>query len=212
MNEYVFGDKLKYKSLVVGNPFDAQYIRYKADHAELTNQSDIIYLGRLTEAKNPFVFLDIIQDLKQKIPDLKVSMVGAGELESEVRQKIKDYALDSTITMYGFQENPYGLLKNSKVLCIPSKWEGFGLVAIEALSLGKPVVASNVGGLKNIINDECGFVGDTQEGLEKALYELLTDENIYTKKSNSALKRVKIYDNVDAYCKQLLDIYYGCVK
>lgn len=113
---------------------------------------------------------------------------------------------------YGFQENPYGLLKNSKVLCIPSKWEGFGLVAIEAMSLGKPVVASNVGGLKNIINDECGFVGDTQEGLEKALYELLTDENIYTKKSNSALKRVKLYDNVNAYCKQLLDIYYGYVK
>ena len=114
--------------------------------------------------------------------------------------------------MYGFQENPYGLLKNSKVLCIPSKWEGFGLVAIEALSLGKPVVASNVGGLKNIINDECGFVSSNQEGLEKALYELLTDENIYTKKSNSALKRVKIYDNVNAYCKQLLDIYCGCVK
>ena len=80
------------------------------------------------------------------------------------------------------------------------------------MSLGKPVVASNVGGLKNIINDECGFVGDTQEGLENALYELLTDENIYTKKSNSALKRVKLYDNVNAYCKQLLDIYYGCVK
>ena len=38
MNEYVFGDKLKYKSLVVGNPFDAQYIQYKADHAELMNQ------------------------------------------------------------------------------------------------------------------------------------------------------------------------------
>ena len=94
MNEYVFGDKLKYKSLVVGNPFDAQYIQYKADHAELMNQSDIIYLGRLTEAKNPFVFLDIIQDLKQKIPTLKVNMVGAGELESEIRQKIKDYALD----------------------------------------------------------------------------------------------------------------------
>ena len=59
------------------------------------------------------------------------------------------------------------------------------MVAIEALSLGKPVVASNVGGLKNIINDECGFVGDNQEGLEKALCELLTDESIYTKKDLS---------------------------
>lgn len=212
MNEYVFGQKLISKTINVGNPFDAKEIRKKAENADLHDESDIIFLGRLTEQKNPFVFLNIINQLKEFLPNVKVNMVGSGELEFEVLNKIKELQLEHNVQLYGFQDNPYGLLKNSKVLCIPSKWEGFGLVAIEALSLAKPVIASNVGGLKNIINEDCGYICESENEFIVNLKTILKDLEIYSKKSEGALKRSLYYDNVDAYCDKLLYIYEKCLK
>lgn len=70
--------------------------------------------------------------------------------------RIEELGLVHVIRLYGFQKNPYIYLKQAKVMCMPSKWEGFGLAAVEALALGKPVIAAPVGGLNDIINDNCG--------------------------------------------------------
>ena len=78
-------------------------------------------------------------------------MVGTGSLEKECQKLIEEYQLETNVQMVGFQKNPYVYMLQSKISIIPSKWEGFGLVALEAMAFGCPVVAANVGGLKEIV-------------------------------------------------------------
>ncbi len=155
ITEFVLGRIFDSKTEVIGNPIDVSAIRNKleVDKDDKIPESDIAFLGRLSLPKNPLRFLDIIKSISEKIPDIRVAMIGDGELRAEIEQKIKELNLEAIVTLYGFQSNPYKYLAKSKVLCMPSLWEGFGLAAIEALALGKPVFAAPVGGLVDIVND-----------------------------------------------------------
>ena len=207
MDEYIFGKLLKKKTEVVGNPINLQVIRDKAEKAELNEPSDVVFLGRLSEPKNPIFFIEIINELVKKMPELKVAVIGDGELREAVEKKIAGYGLENNIRLWGFQKNPYGLVKNSKVMCMPSKWEGFGLAAVEALSLGKPVVAAPVGGLKKIVTDECGKLCESKEEFAESLYELLNDTLLLENKMSHAIERADVYDNIDKYKKQIYKMY-----
>ena len=79
-------------------------------------------------------------------------MVGSGPLKYEVERIISENNLP--IQMVGFTTNPYPYLKNADCMIIPSKWEGFGLVALESLVLHVPVLANRVGGLSTLLSNE----------------------------------------------------------
>jgi len=107
----------------------------------------------------------------------------------------------------GYLENPYGYLKNSKLICIPSIWEGFGLVAVEAMALGIPVVASSVGGLKDIVNDECGKLCSQLDQYSEEIVRLLNDEDYHKSKSENCFKRALELANIEKYCDNIKKIY-----
>ena len=208
MDEFVFGRVFKDKTQVVGNPFNAKKIRRMAESAELAQPSDIIFLGRISPPKKPFFFLDIVARVKKTIPDFKVAVVGEGELYKEFSEKLDGMKLQDNITMYGFLENPYGLLKNAKVMCMPSAWEGFGLAAVEALTLGTPVVCSGAGGLSGIIDDKNGKICHYDvECYAEEIIKLLTNKDYLDDKSKEAFESSLRFDNLDAYCKKIVDLY-----
>ncbi len=207
MDEYIFGKYFQRKVIVIGNPFSIQKIQKKSEYAEIKLKSDIIFLGRLSKPKNPFLFLDVINDLAKILPNIQAVMVGDGELRVQIESRIYELNLEKNVTLYGFQENPYGLLDAGKILCMPSLWEGFGLAALEALSLGKPVIATPVGGLVEIIDSTCGKLCITKEDFVKELYHLLTVEEEYNAKSSGAYIRAKKFDNVQKYMNILKELY-----
>ena len=168
---------------------------------------DIAFLGRLTEQKNPLFFVKIMYELKKKIPNLQVAIMGEGELRNNVEENIFRLGLKENIKIYGFLSNPYSVLNKCKVLCMPSKWEGFGLAAVEALALGKPVVAAPVGGLINIVNENCGELCRESEEYVRALEKLLSNQIIYNQKSQGALNRAMELENMNQYMSRLIKIY-----
>lgn len=208
MDEFIFSIWLKKKSQVVGNPINLEMIRKKALEKNIKNDpSDVIFLGRLSPQKRPIFFLEIIAEVVKTMPNLRVAMVGTGELREEVEAKIQEFGLNENVKLYGFQKNPYGLLKASKVMCMPSAWEGFGLAAVEGLAFGKPVIAAPVGGLKNIINDECGKVCEKRDEYVRGIEELFSSEKIYNNKSDEAVKRAAMFDNIEQYSNKIKKIY-----
>ena len=88
-----------------------------------------------------------------------------------------------------------------------SKWEGYGLVAVEALALEKPVVATNVGGIPTIIDDSCGKICDDNKSMEDEIIKLLTDEDYYKKKSQKAREKLNKINNPIQYVKKLKKVY-----
>lgn len=212
MDEFIFGFLNRKKTRVIGNPINIAVIREKAEE-KLPIQtvekitSDIVFLGRLTPQKNIFFLLEILRDLQRKKANLKVSVVGDGELRNEFEERVKTYGLQDSITMFGFQKNPYPYLKAAKIMCMPSAWEGFGLAAVEAMALGKPVVAAPVGGLKDIVDEESGFLCDGKEDYVEKLNLLLTDQKALDVKSQGAFRRADELGNMFEYGQVIKNIY-----
>lgn len=207
MNEFVFGKCFARKSAVVGNPIDLTTIWSKTETAVINEESDVLFLGRLMPPKNPLLFIDIVAEIAKSFPDVRVAVVGEGDLRAAIEEKIYCYGIEKNVKLYGFQENPYGLVKNTKVMCIPSVWEGFGLAAVEGLALGKPVVAANVGGLPHIVNDECGKLCAEKSEYITELLQILSDDAYKEKKSAAALVEAEKYHNTAAYSDTIWDVY-----
>lgn len=211
MNEYVFGKWISTKSIVVANPIQNSVVQRKAELEE--NESvpnyDIIFLGRLTEAKDPLRFIKIVSSYKKEKSNIKVAMIGDGVLNAECISMIKQTNIENNVTLTGFMDNPYKILSNAKVLCLTSKWEGFGLVAAEALALGVPVLATPVGGLLDIITEKCGKLCNTNDEFINEMDNLLKYSDYWEAKSKGAYERAKELDNISHYKRKIERIYCG---
>lgn len=206
--EYVFSKYINKKIKCIGNPVDVNKIKELSNKYTVKEHYDMVYLGRLTEQKNPELLIKIIENLVIKVPNIKVAIIGEGDMFLKVKKILENKSLMNNVKMFGFLENPYPILKNSKLLCLPSKWEGYGLVAVEGLSLGLPVVCSGVGGLKNIVNEKCGMIcGNNIEKYVSEIFKLISDVKYYNEKSIHALKRSKQLFNIDEYIDFIYKLY-----
>lgn len=120
---------------------------------------------------------------------------------------INKYNLKENIELLGFKENPYPILKKSKVLCITSNYEGYGLAAVEALILEKPIVASNVGGLKEIINNKVGKLCNTDQEYIEEIEKLLLNNKYYFDKKEECKQKSNNIEDMQNYLERLLFYY-----
>ena len=216
-----FRDKMEGKTVVLGTPFNAVRIFEKGylPGKEMSKEklegykSDLLFVGYLTDNKNPYEFVRIVNEVKKTHPDIKAVMVGGGDLGSECLELIGKLGLGDNIKMAGLQHNPYIYMNYTKILVAPSKFEGFGMAVAEAMAFGKPVLASKVGGLVLNVNDDCGKICGTDkkpidgEAFVRNINELLENEEIYRMKSEGARKRAKDINNFDEYMEEVLKIY-----
>ncbi len=206
-NEYVFATFLKNKMDTIGNPVDINLIKKKSNEFCIEGKFDLIFIGRLCEQKNPMLFLDIIERVSQVYPNIKVAILGDGEYKDEIKRVLKEKKLEDKVILYGFISNPYPYLKNAKVLCMTSLWEGYGLVAVEALALNKPVLATPVGGLVNIISTNCGMLCDSLDEFVNEIISLLNSDKLYEQKSLATAERLKKISNLDNYMNYIAQLY-----
>lgn len=205
-NEYIFSKFISKKFENIGNPVSIEEIT-KNIQKEVKKEYDICFVGRLTEAKNPIKFINIISKLKKSIPYINVIMLGDGELRLECEEEIYKLKLQNNIELKGFVDNPYIYMAESKVFCLTSDWEGYGLVAFEALSLGLPSFVTPVGGLVNIVDDECGKLCNTNNDFIENIRDVLSNENLYNYKQSKAMNKAKQLDNIENYMQRLKEIY-----
>lgn len=205
-DEFVFGDKFRQKLFVIGNPVNIKSIQEKTINNDNKKNYDLGFCGRLSYAKNPEAFLNLVEKLRTQNPEIAAAIIGTGEQEKMVVAQIHRKKLEQNITMFGFHKNPYHIMKSFKILCMPSRWEGFGLVAIEALALGVPVVCTNVGGLPEIVDESCGKVCEI-DGFYEVCLEMLHNSALLKQKSDGALVKAKRLDNINQYYNNIIKIY-----
>ncbi len=221
-----FKDKMKGKTDILGVPFDAVKVFEKGYLAgtEMSAEklaaykSDLLFVGYLTEDKNPLEFIKIVKEVSKNHPDIKATIVGGGDLGSECLKLIEKLELSNNIKMAGMQHNPYIYMNQTKIIVAPSKFEGYGLAVVEAMAFGKPILASRVGGFIVTVDDCCGKICGTEkkpvdkEAFVSNIEELLTNSEIYRMKSDGARKRAKALNNFDAYMEEVVKIYEDVYK
>lgn len=123
-------------------------------------------VGRISPQKAPDVFVEMSKLVKDKIPNAHFIIVGSGNKEAEIRKYAEDNGFSENLHITGWVENPMSYLELFDVACLLSRWEGFGLVLPEYMMAGKPIVATKVDAIPNIIIDgENGLLVDVDDAI-----------------------------------------------
>ncbi|WP_214627187.1 glycosyltransferase [Paenibacillus agaridevorans] len=211
-SEFVFSKILNKKIVVIPNVVDAKRILLLSQ-LETNEQYDLGFVGRITPVKDPFKFIEIVRNVKNKIPNIKAIMVGEGDVFNECSELIKKHNLVTNVHLVGFKNNPYKYMSSTKIMVSTSRFEGFGLAVVEAMILGKPVVVCNVGGLKELVKDNLnGFKCSTDEEFVDRIYELLSNDSLLNEMSNYAKIESRKYTEMDRYFETVSKIYGGILK
>ncbi len=177
---------------------------------------DIIFVGRLGRVKGVDILLKAIQILKEKYHrSLRVAIVGDGSLMNDLKELALQYGINEYIDFLGVRKDVLELMRESSIFVLPSRWEGFGLVLLEAISVGVPVVATKVGGIPEVIEDgKDGILVEPEnpEELSNAILRLLSDDNLRSLISLNAYKKVKEEYSIEKYSKILLSLYKELAK
>jgi glycosyltransferase involved in cell wall biosynthesis len=169
-------------------------------HTPSPEQPTIIWVGRMSKEKNVSLLLKIFSEVTKKIPKAKLLCIGDGPLRKSLEQEAQSLHIFSHLIFTGSiaPHKLYAYYKRSSVFVLPSEREGFGIVAIEAMAMSLPVVASNVGSLPEIIDDHVtGYLckPNSINSFTKAIIHLLTHADGAKKMGYEGRKKViKMYD------------------
>lgn len=147
--------------------------------------------------------------LKNKGYDVNTIFLGGGTEFENVRKFVVDNNAEGFVTFAGQVKNVGNYLKNSKCLVIPSLYEGNPISILEAMAAGLGIIATNVGGPKDIItDDENGYLVNplSLEDLTGKMEKILNDPSILERFSNNNIKKVKIFDMMNV-AKKYFEIY-----
>lgn len=199
LSDYYFKNKYPNKNILIENEIDIDRV-IKLSQEYDSDQFDILFLGRLSAQKDPLRFIQIVRRVADANTNIKVAMVGDGELKQEVSNSIKKHRLESNIKMYGFLKNPYPILANSKILCLTSIYEGLPMAVLEAQALGKIIISTSVGGVAKIARQNHRIIlSDDDEQMASIILDNLanykcTKSTINNNSQTMAAKIAVIYE------------------
>jgi glycosyltransferase involved in cell wall biosynthesis len=118
----------------------------------------VLFPCRIHPQKRPFLMLEIAKELKKRILNIAIAVVGDGPQLEELKIRSREWELEETIYFAGLQKDMLPYYKDATVTLICSIKEGLALTAYESLSMGTPVVSSDVGGQKELIDESVGAI------------------------------------------------------
>lgn len=155
---------------------------FRNDKNLSSRKYDIVVVGRFVPQKNHFFVVSSFLELKNKLPNIQIALVGGGELLDDVKKFVSDNDAQDFIHFTGILNSPAEIVKDSKVIALGSLYEANPLSLLEGMAAGCIVVSSNVGGVSDIIKeDENGFLFDSgdKEKFVNILYKILSDIDSY---------------------------------
>ncbi|MCM8757817.1 MAG: glycosyltransferase [Candidatus Omnitrophica bacterium] len=200
---------------VIYNPIFLEEIieKSKEDIEEIFGGKDfLITVGRLTKAKGQWHLIRIFSRLKKEFPELKLLLLGDGELKDDLVNLSRNMGLNTyvwdenelsekyDVYFMGFKENPFKYITKSKLFIFPSLWEGFGNVVAEALACKTVIVASDCkSGPREILAPDTDISYQTKKPefakygvLMPVLEDKLENIEILTEKEITWLKTIKM--------------------
>ncbi|MCH2233036.1 MAG: glycosyltransferase family 4 protein [Crocinitomicaceae bacterium] len=144
-----------------------------------------VSINSWSKMKNPFVLIDAIADLQKEGRDVHLTIAGSGPIDKKIKEHIKRIETPLEITILGRldRNEVTKLLSESHAYCQSSVYETFSVICIEALASGIPVMATNVGGMRDFIHEKNGILIDNLESDEwkKAMIHLMDNYSVYDK-------------------------------
>jgi len=164
---------------------------------------DIITLGRLSSEKGLFNLLNLVKELKLKIPNVKLGIAGKGPLYHSLQKEIDELDLNDNVDLLGYVNDANQYLNNGKIFISTSFTEGLPRTIIQSMFCGTPVISLDVGDISDIIIDEYNgyIINPPYESniFTNKVFKLLNDEKLRKIFSKNCISHVsKLYSNENA--------------
>lgn len=158
---------------------------------------NIIHVGRFSEQKNHKGLIRGFIEAHSIDSDLQLFLYGEGELQEEIKKAVEDANAEDCIHFCGTTDDIYSVMHTADMFVLPSLWEGIPMTMIEAMGTGLPIIASNVGGIPNMINNgEDGIIIDLKsDDIANEIISLANDKDLRIKLGTNALKHSADYSS-----------------
>jgi len=150
--EKIYGVDSK-KVVVIYNGLNLRAIEEISCNVKLKGSPAIIYVGRLEFIKGPDILLKAFKIVHEKNPHAFLHILGDGSLRKKLERIAESLEIRKYVKFYGFVSPPYEYMKAADILVIPSRYDAMPTVSLEAMACNVPIVATDVGGLRDIIVD-----------------------------------------------------------
>lgn len=170
----------------------------------------VISLGRFTSLKGFDVLIEAFRRVVNEVPDAILLIGGDGEEKGRLTMLVESFGLGGNIILPGMVIEVHELLAACDLYVNSSRWEGLPMTLLEAMAHGKPMVATNVGGNREVVHD--GVTGilvppEDHERLSNAIIRMLKDDGLREKTGKAALSLFTQKYTIDKHCETLSEYY-----
>ena len=203
---YDYYTNLGYKVFQITNAIDVSSLSSDEDRRY---EKQVIFAGRLSHEKG----IDLLIEIAEKLPnEIDLIILGSGKEEKKIQDLVKT---QKNIHFLGYKnkEKTISLIRGSDILIQPSLYEGISSTILEAMACKIPVIATNVGGNKELVNDQTGFLVDSKSSsqfLDKIVY-VLSNKSKFETITNNAFTHIQQYD-WKIVGKKYLDLYHKLLE
>lgn len=194
---------------VLYNPIDLEEVDSVESTASAPDVSlHVLLPGRLVPEKGHLDLIAALRDPRLAELPLKITFAGHGKLQTELEHAYGDLPFLLEVTGSLDHRSFLRVMETADIVVIPSRFEGFGLTALEAMSLSKAIIASTAGGLPEVIGDTGRLVpiGD-ERAIADAILELANDPGLRDAMGRVARSRAETHFSLPAIASQLNKIY-----
>lgn len=211
-----------FDAVVINNSVDSKkfnpFASYKNLRPELgIGEHDIVIasIARFTLQKQPLKLVKAFAGIVKDLPHVKLLMVGDGEQKEKAIELINQLGIGNQIILQPFRTDVPDLLSNADIFVLPSLWEAFPIALLEAMSMGKAVIGTNVDGTPEIITDgENGLligIEDLEKNLSHAMRRLCEDKALRDRLKENAVKSIYNRYNVETLARKNEEVYRSLI-
>ncbi|MFA3784116.1 glycosyltransferase family 4 protein [Melioribacteraceae bacterium 4301-Me] len=214
-----YGIVRKEKSAVIFNGVDidqftqSNQIEKSTIKLKISNTTIIGSVGRLHPQKGYEYLIKASEDVIKNYQNVRFVIVGDGELRNDLELLAKKSKVENYFTFLGSRTDIPSLIKQFDIFVLPSLWEGLPLVLLEAMASKKPIVATNVNGITEIIeNGKEGILipPKNYQALSKAIIHLLNNKQLCEQLAEQAFKKVSREFSLNKMINETEKIYLKC--
>ena len=208
IDEYVFRKSVEKKTLVLKNVIYSKRLEILIKKSNQEYAPDFIFLGRLTDQKDPKRIAKVAAEVLKHLPEAKFGVIGDGELRAEMKAIFTNEGVADRVIFTGSLSYPYKIIAQSKCMLFCSKFEGTPISALEAMYFGVAIVSTPTDGLIELIdNNVTGYLSDDNEVLVLDIVRLIQNETLRKAMSKKQIEKFKQINDEVAYAKTLEKVY-----
>ena len=172
-------------------------------------------IARLTKQKGLKYLLEAFRQVLDTEKNCKLMIVGRGELEDELKNLSKELGIEDKVIFTGFREDIPEIMHSLDIFVLPSLWEGLGRVFLEAMAARKPIVATNVSAIPEVIaNGETGILVPPRNpgALVKGILHLIKNPDAVIRMGEAGRKRLEEKFSIEEMVRKTKEIYESLIK